>query len=260
MKGLNSSIAAAHLQLEAEKAVLLVRLSLLKEKHAIEEQMAIIRRKKEQLDMEMEILEMKAEIALLKSKRSKPRLESHKLKGPHSEKPLPHKVTAPTPLVTSPVSGKHTGAGTGEPSPVMDFIPPIADHFSDESSPCEEKQTDTSISKGETQPSEIFDSSDVANSQGIGPDTVVTLLVKGTGGPLRKGQGRTGLPDDLDVVFVDRGKNKLETTVGLFSLPHMDSRGDCSLSLSWPPKGLDKAGALFHLKRPRAFKRKRWKS
>lgn len=60
-----SSASSARLQAEAERAALVARAAALKEKHALEEQAELLRKKKERLDLETEMAATTAKIAVL---------------------------------------------------------------------------------------------------------------------------------------------------------------------------------------------------
>ncbi|XP_027132597.1 uncharacterized protein LOC113745279, partial [Larimichthys crocea] len=62
-----SSTASARIKAEADKAALIARATALKERHALEEQEQQLRRKREQLDLEVEIAATNAKLAVLQS-------------------------------------------------------------------------------------------------------------------------------------------------------------------------------------------------
>nr|XP_046248483.1 uncharacterized protein LOC124061029 [Scatophagus argus]XP_046248484.1 uncharacterized protein LOC124061029 [Scatophagus argus] len=62
-----SSTASARIKAEAERAALIARASALKERHALEEQEQQLRRKREQLDLEVEMAATNAKLAVLQS-------------------------------------------------------------------------------------------------------------------------------------------------------------------------------------------------
>lgn len=61
-----SSTSSARIKAEADMAALIARQRLLKNKHALEEQEEQLRKKREQLDLEMEIVETMAKVNVLK--------------------------------------------------------------------------------------------------------------------------------------------------------------------------------------------------
>ncbi len=65
-----SSVSSARVIAEADKAALLARMAVLKEKHALEEQEQMIRRKKEQLELNAMLAESTAKLAVLRASES----------------------------------------------------------------------------------------------------------------------------------------------------------------------------------------------
>ncbi|XP_037394066.1 uncharacterized protein LOC119263286 [Pygocentrus nattereri] len=62
----HSSILFARLQAEAERAALVARAASLKEKHTLEEQVEVLRRKKEQMDLDADLAASTAKLSVLK--------------------------------------------------------------------------------------------------------------------------------------------------------------------------------------------------
>lgn len=266
---LKSSVTAARLQADAEVAALLVKRAALAQKHALEEQMEILKRKKEELDLKLKILETEAKLAALNSGKKNIKKVTVGLSVNQNV------VASITPQSTVPVTlEEDTGAGVDNN---LFSLHTKTTSILSETTTCvssaKQEQMDLKL-KDVEQASTILELYEVANSEGTGPNTVNPQLEQGFGAPLKStGQGRTGLPDIVltvtakEEVTEDEGSQKHLNFEVLIQSFFVKTLCNAKLilytiicdNLSWPLTTIDKPQAVFYVKRPKAFKKKRWK-